>query len=219
MEPSSEVANQTKAQNPTIGKIYLLLGISDLKGSHSEMSTNQKVGKKMKLVRWEFMGLHMPMMEDENGELFCTSKAIYDALGISKDDLDHIVSRHSEEFGSLRLTDCQSKEFFQKNKAEFGIQRVRSNMRLWSEDDMLTFAFHSKSTLSLEFRTKLRKFIKQNAKRGYVSQDAFEQLKGQLSELQQLVLQYLPAANEAASHAGRSLRAHRETKPLRLVTS
>lgn len=206
----------------------------------------------MKLVRWEFLGLHMPMMEDEDGELYCTSKAICNALGLSKDALDHIVTRNAEEFGSLRLTNCQSKddgpslpnlqakdgnlsvtncyskdlsvsnpnakEFFTAHKTEFGIKRVRSDMRLWSEDDMLTFAFHSKSPQSLEFRKQLRKFIKQNATRGYVTQAQFDELKGQMHSIMELVAMYVPAANEAASSAGKALRAQRSTKPLRLVT-
>lgn len=197
----------------------------------------------MKLVRWQFLGLHMPMMEDENGELYCTSKAICDALGISYDDLKHITMRHPEEFGNLRVTDCHSKdgglslsnlqpknkelrvgnpnakEFFTAHKTEFGIKRVRSDMRLWSEDDMLTFAFHSKSPQSLEFRKQLRRFIKQNATRGYVTQAQFDELKGQMHSLMELVALYVPAANEAASSAGRALQAQKGTKPLRLVAT
>jgi prophage antirepressor-like protein len=172
----------------------------------------------MKLIRWEFLGLCMPMMEDESGELYCTSKAICEALGINEHALRMIINRNKKEFGSLRVTDRYAKEFFQANKTEFGIERVRSDIRLWSEDDMLTFAFHSKSDDSLEFRQKLRKFIKLNAKRNCVTVEQFEQLKGQFDALCELVKNYIPAANDAASFAGRALRAQRETKPLREVT-
>ena len=184
----------------------------------------------MKLVRWEFMGLHMPMMEDEAGELFCTSKALLEALGINKDVVDHIVSRHGKELGTLRAENCQSKEFLQKHKVELGILRVRQDMRLWSEDDMLTFAFHAHSDKSLEFRKQLRQFIKANAKRGYVSEEQFNLMRGELrteldavrSELRAIVdkvSKYGPAADAAASMAGKALRAQRDTKPLRLVAN
>lgn len=167
----------------------------------------------MKLTRWEFMGLHMPMMEDDRGELYCTSKALCEALGINEGTLRSVYERHKEEFLSVSI--CDAKEFLRQNKVEFGIKRIRSDMRLWSEDDMLTFAFHSKSVQSLEYRKQLRQFIKQNAKRGYVSRDAFENLKGELHEIKEFMQKYMLAVDESASHVGKALRAQRETKSLR----
>lgn len=140
----------------------------------------------MKLVRWEFLGLHMPMMEDDNGELYCTSKAICDALGIDKHTMEMIVSRNKDEFGSLRLTNCGSKDGGLRVTDCYSKDLSVSDCNA-SEDDMLTFAFHSKSPQSLEFRKQLRRFIKQNATQGYVTQAQFDELKGHMHSLMELV--------------------------------
>lgn len=91
-------------------------------------------------------------MMDIEGELYCTSKAICGALGVHEETLRSIYNRHTKEFALLSVSNCNAKEFLQQNRVEFGVKRVRGDMRLWSEDDMLTFAFHSKSDVSLEFR-------------------------------------------------------------------
>lgn len=173
----------------------------------------------MKLVRWEFMGLHMPMMEDGAGELYCTSKAICEALGVDETMLRSTVCRYPKEFSSLSVTNCNAKDFLRQNRTEFGIVRVRNDIRLWSEDDMFSFAFHSKSENSMEYRKRLRQFLKQHATRNYVSREEFNTIKGELRELKEILAQYTPAANHAASCAGKALRAQRDTKPLRLVVN
>lgn len=171
----------------------------------------------MKLVRWEFQGLHMPMMEDEGGELYCTSKAICEALGINEATMRWTYNQHKAEFDSLSVGKTNAKEFFQQNRAEFGIKRVRKDMRLWTEDDMLTFAFHSRSPESLEFRKRLRQFIKQNARRDYVSQEEFESLKGELENMKEMVHSLMRIANENASQAGKMLYDQKKSKHLRAV--
>jgi len=49
----------------------------------------------MKLVRWSFHNIHMPMMENEEGELYCTSKM---------------------------LCNSESKVFFREHRTEFVIR-------------------------------------------------------------------------------------------------
>ena len=41
----------------------------------------------MKLVMWSFKNLSMPMVEDDSGELYCTSKAVCKSLDIKEDAL------------------------------------------------------------------------------------------------------------------------------------
>src|ERR1019366_8727176 len=124
----------------------------------------------MRLVRWEFNNLHMPMMADQAGDLWGTSQQLCGALGITKQALHEIKKRHLDEFELLRSTDSGPKEFLTENKVEFGIKRVRPNMVMWSENDMILVAILSRSSVSKEFRKELVDFIKANAKKGMVPQ-------------------------------------------------
>jgi len=171
----------------------------------------------MRLIRWSFQNIHMPMMEDENHELWCTSRMLCDALSIDSKALQATYLRHEDEFSNLTAANCSAKKFLQENKVEFGLTRVRSAMRLWNEDDMLSFAILSKSEVSREFRTHLRKFIKENARHGYVTRDEHDALASRFSALEELVLRARPALEEAASAAGSALNSHKKTRALRLV--
>lgn len=177
----------------------------------------------MKLVKWEFMSLCVPMMEDDAGELYCTSKAIISSLGMTEDQIRRTVSDHKEEFSSLSVRNTHANDFLRRNKAEFNVQRVRDDMRMWSEDDMLTFAFHSKSSKSLEFRKQLRVFIKQHATKNYVTKAHYNQMEQRhaeelasvhqkLDNVMTYVIQTLPINEKSASLAGTVLRGRRDAK-------
>jgi hypothetical protein len=171
----------------------------------------------MKLVRWQFQGLVMPMIQDENGELYCTSKAICEALGVCEETLRYVYNTHKEEFSSLSVGNSNAKEFFLEHKTELGIKRVRSDIRLWTEDDMLGFGFFLKSDEAREYRRQLRQFIKTNAMVNTVSREEHEQLKGRLEYIEELLKGSMPAVHSTASMAGRLLRTQRDNKHLRLV--
>jgi hypothetical protein len=157
------------------------------------------------------------MLADEDGELYCTSKMLCTALSINEKALQATYLRHKDEFSSTSAANCSAKEFLLANKVEFGISRVRDDMRLWNEDDMLIFAILSKSTVSKEFRSHLRKFIKENARRGYVTAEEHKALAERMSVLEDLVLHAQPALTNAASAAGAALAAQKGTRNLRLV--
>jgi hypothetical protein len=193
----------------------------------------------MKLVRWSFQNLHVPMMEDGQGELYCTSRGLCGALNILEDTLRHVYTRHKEEFDSLSVTDCHAKEFLQENRAEFGVTRVKKDMRLWTEDDMLNFAFYTKSGVARQFRQDLRKFIKANASRHYISMEQYHKLeqelqekadhavslelkladlsevKRELHELKEFVMTNVEVVQKNASQFGRGLNSQKKTKAFR----
>ena len=58
----------------------------------------------MKLVKWEFQGLHVPMMEDCEGNLYCTGHQICAALGLAPNSLRMMRLRTPDEFSELRVT-------------------------------------------------------------------------------------------------------------------
>lgn len=169
-----------------------------------------------KYVAWEVLpGLSLPMMEDGEGELFCTNKCIEDGLGIGSDSVRKIYERNKAEFSGVSVTNRHAKEFLKAHKNEFGVKRVRLDMRLWNEDDMLTFAFKANTEKGFEFRKKLRQFIKANAKRHYVSKDEFDDLKNKFDLLATMVLNATPAVEKSASLAGQQLANCKKTKVIR----
>lgn len=134
----------------------------------------------MKLVRWSFNGLHMPMMQDGNGDLWCTSKQLCEGLGITESALRELRRTNKDEFELLSVRKCDAKEFFSEHKIEFGIKRIRKDMSLWSETDMLMVAILSRSGVSRKFRREWIQFVKANAKREvlttHVSKEAYDKL-------------------------------------------
>jgi hypothetical protein len=52
----------------------------------------------MKLVQWEFHNIKMPMIEDDQGNLFCTSKALCEALQTAEVNLRNVYAKNRDEF-------------------------------------------------------------------------------------------------------------------------
>lgn len=134
----------------------------------------------MKLVRWTYNNLHIPMMAGNNGDLWCTSKQLCGALGTTELALRLLRKRHADEFDANCVSKSNAILFFKENKVEFGVKYVRGDMALWSEDDMILVAILSRSDMSKQFRKDLRAFIKEHAKKdllsGYVKKDDYNNL-------------------------------------------
>lgn len=183
----------------------------------------------MKLIQWSFHNIHMPMIEDDEGELYCTSEILCGSLGITKEALWQVAKRHTDELTSNCLTNCQAIDFLKQNRNTLNLKYIRSDMRLWTENDMLLIAMFSKSEVSKEFRQELLKFIKANARRGYVSleqhealaarllttQEDHQNLVSRLEKLESIIELARPALQETASAAGTALAAQRGTKAIR----
>lgn len=169
----------------------------------------------MKLTNWSFQGLTIPMMEDDDGELYCTSQAVCGALGINENTLRYTYTSHKEEFTQNCVGNPNAIEFLKKYRKEFSIKYLRGDMKLWYEDDMMTFAFHAKSKGAMEFRKELRQFIKAHARRETVSRSEHESLLARFDALQNLVMCSMSGVNDSASLAGSFLSAQKKTKTIR----
>lgn len=64
----------------------------------------------MKLVRWEFNSLQLPMIEDDEQELYCTSAALCKALGITAGQLRDVYQRHRTELFPLSVAQRDAKQ-------------------------------------------------------------------------------------------------------------
>lgn len=165
----------------------------------------------MKVVKWSYMGLTVPMIEIEE-ELCTTTSVLAKALGCSSSNLRHIRLHHANEF--LSVNNRHPKDLTAEVKEELGIKRLKKDALLWSEDDMICAAMLTRGDRSKAFRRELIEFIKQNARRDTVSKDEYRALKEDFENFKALVLPHLQAS---ASQAGKSLRGSAETKHLRLV--
>jgi prophage antirepressor-like protein len=175
----------------------------------------------MKLARWSFQNLHIPMLEDEQGSLYCINQALTSALGLTEASLRKLYFQHKGEFDGNCVTSSNAIQFLREHKTEFGLRYVRGDMRLWSENDMILIAVLSRSPVGSEFRKGVIQLIKDNARKEYISKEQYEAdmslLKGQVQELKDMFQQSQPALHTAASAAGVALQAQRGTKHLRLI--
>jgi hypothetical protein len=166
------------------------------------------------------MGLHMPMVELADGTLCVTTKQLASALHAKENTISELGRRHRSEFSFLNPTANGVKDFLRSNKVEFGIKKVKHNIVLWTEDDMIIVAMLSKSEVSKQFRKGLVSFIKENATKEYVRRSEYDQIKADLDDLKEfkeMVRQHIPALNYDASLAGKILNNQKNTKHLRLV--
>jgi hypothetical protein len=175
---------------------------------------------KPEIVRWSFKNIHMPMIHVGNGDLVCTSKQIEIGLGVPKDRLHQAYRNHKDEMDSLRCVKNIPKDFLLKNKTELGIERVKKDMLLWTEDAMINFAFFIRTPLAASFRQEIRSFIKEH-RRIHVAgiEQSQKELRQEFDAFKEFVNAAIPSLDKAASLAGSVLQAQKDTKHLRLIAN
>ena len=160
-------------------------------------------------------------MEDSNGNVFCTSRALCNALGLTEDQLKKVHRRYKtrlhpiqiKEFGGQNdpqfgVQNGALREFLNEYKATFSIKYLRDDMLLWPLQEALGVAFHVHTDLAWQFHQSAIELIVTRARASAVSREEFETLQSQISEAK-------PALQAAASAFGAGLRAQRGTAPLR----
>ena len=169
-----------------------------------------------KYLDWDVVpGVSIPMMEDSTGELWGTNKTVAALLGITESGVRDIYSGNKKEFDKNCVGNSDAISFLKRHKSQFGLKYVRSDMALWSSEDILTFCYRASGDKAIEIRRKFSKFIKEHSKRNYVTQEQYLKLEEKFQAMATLVLQHLPAVESTASLAGRTLNMQKQTKPLR----
>lgn len=171
----------------------------------------------MKLVRWEFNSLQLPMIEDDEQELYCTSAALCKALGMGQDQLDKIYKKHKNALFPVRPSDRRSNElksFIKQHRGELHVARVREDMLLWPIDEALCVALYAHSEEAVRFHREAIRLIRQHAKQSTVSRTEYEALLEQVADLRCIVLEGQKALQVAASAAGSTLNAHKGARHL-----
>ncbi len=137
----------------------------------------------MKIVRWSFENLHMPMIQDDEGKLWTTNKVLADALGTTENALWLVASKNKDKLKGLSLSNTQAKEFLRLNKVELGIKRLRQDLKLWSEAEMIRIAIWSRSEVADEFTDQLVEFVRTNATKGWVTREEHNELLVKFGQL------------------------------------
>ena len=170
----------------------------------------------MKILDWKSENFCCAMVEDEERRMWTTTAGVAGALGIEQDSALNLYHRNKAHFEdttpSLRGDKESVVAFLTQHQKHFGIKRMRANLRIWSEDDVLTLAVLCKSPQALKAKKEFLQFIKSNMRREYATlQTQYNELLHRLM----LVEEALPAVQKLRSAAGSSLAACRGTVGLR----
>jgi hypothetical protein len=108
----------------------------------------------------------------------------------------------------------------QEQKALFGVERLRPDLILWPEDDMLSFGFAAKSERGKAFKKELIEAIKAQVRLGAPTAEEHaqllekytkmaEEMKATKSRMDTLEDTLSPFMDAVASGAGKTLRSFR----------
>ena len=137
----------------------------------------------MKIVRWSFENLHIPMIQDDEGKLWATTKTLAESLGVTEDAIRVIAMRNRDKLKGLSVTNSYAKDFIKLNKTELGIKRLRQDMQLWSESEMIRIALWSRSETADAFTDQLVEFVRKNATTGWVTREEHNELLVKFGQL------------------------------------
>lgn len=193
----------------------------------------------MKIVNWRGDNFSCAMVEDDDRRMWTTTRGVALALGITERAVLQLYRRHQAKFDQLeglsgtfctakeaglsatdRGANCAAKcdanrkvwEFLEQNRAYFGIQRMRSDMHIWSEEQVILFVAHCTSDKAGLALIAFIQFIKDQLIKDYAHlADQHKELVSRMIALEEAV----PSVRKSASAAGTALAAHRGTVKIR----
>lgn len=136
--------------------------------------------RKFECVEKKINNLSIPMLSID-GELYITQHNLANLLGVDEITLRRRYQRKREDFESNRVQSLNANEFIKQNKTKFGLKYVRNDMRLWTEDDMLTFGQIVRGEKGRRIRKEMRIVIKQHSKHYVISPETYEKLSADLA--------------------------------------
>lgn len=170
----------------------------------------------MRFFMWQFDTLSVPMMEDEQtGVLYTTGSVLAVALQVTEQNLRSVYMNHKDEFDGNRVNDIDAISFLGEHREAFKIKYLRPDMHAWSEDDMILFAALSNSDQGKAFRKAMKELVKQQARKGLITQEYFDSVVSQLMERVVAIEQAKDHLDATASALGAGLAHQRYTKNFR----
>jgi prophage antirepressor-like protein len=173
----------------------------------------------MNVIPWKFRNLIIPMAL-VGGRLYTTTQVLAKALGVSYDAIYHSYLRNKDRLEKLNLTNCQAKEVFAQNKEAFGIKRLRADMHVWSESQMIFLAFNCRSEQGQEFSDAVIDLVIQEARANMHTDEEMAQAVTQvqmqytseIADMKARLDALEGATTAAASAAGTGLNAFKRAK-------
>jgi prophage antirepressor-like protein len=169
-------------------------------------------------------------------DLYCPNALLAVVLGTSLDALKHLAACHRHELHPLigRKSPAKVLELLAMHKDSFHIKRLRDDIILWPEDDMILLACMSQTPIGHDFRRWMVAHIKENASRSAITierveqiltekttairvecQDKLDEMQKQLDELRDVRAALFPTVSSLLSNAGSSLNLGRKLKAVR----
>jgi len=183
------------------------------------------------IVRYTLCDIELAMVE-AGGSLYCSTPQLEKVFKCNRSQLLHICSkwragefsshtlgsvvvsnqhRRDEKSGSVMSDHVRS--LHSELAHSLGLKRFQAKTRLWSEDDVLGFAFSLRSDIARRCRAEFKEILKQHARRDTVPRDIHNKLivdnskmAEQINMLWEAVTSLQETNKQMASNAGRSLR-------------
>lgn len=118
----------------------------------------------MKLVRWSFHNLHIPMLDVPDVGLCFTAKTLADALLVREAHVRQTIYRYHERVQPLSVGEVRAQAFLRENAAAFCILRVKEDMHLLPFRAALAVAFHTTTERAWEFHQAVLDTLYPNTK-------------------------------------------------------
>jgi hypothetical protein len=184
----------------------------------------------MNIIDWNYNDqITIPMIEDEQGNLFVLAKTAQAVLGLSQQHMSALFHRHRDEF-ELSTTVRVANEFIQQNKDRLLVERARKDMLILTEGDFILFLTLSRTEVGKDMRKQFVQFIKSNAVRTHTGvleerlaaaqQDAAKshavvaQLGAAHAQLAKDFLELKDQLGLGASHAGSQLSYYKKVRSM-----
>ena len=163
-------------------------------------------------------GPSLPMLKTDTGERLTTRHVVAMALGTTDKALEWLHRNNKNRFDMVRACETRANELLLKHKQDFGIKRVRADMRLVTLRDAIRFATLSNSPTAIDFQEAILDEIIRSTLENTVSTAEFQatiaRLEAQNQQLAERIDQVQPALLTTRSSAGRALQAQRTLKVL-----
>lgn len=148
-------------------------------------------------IAWTFHGLIVPMLEDDEGRLYTTSKQLCAALGITERKLYRIRNNNSDWVAPIRLPDPQSNSLISRNREFLQIKRLAPDMVLWDHKTMLRIAQHADTDRTNRFFDEMFDDAIGKGKRYLLTVEQLESLTVELEQLKGSVAPIIKKFEEA----------------------
>ena len=134
----------------------------------------------MNLVKYVLCDIEIVMVDIE-GTLYCSTPQLERVFRCNRSQLLHIHSKwRSGEFGNatigeLVLSNQHHKEIDGLHQALL-LKRLQPKTRLWSEDDVLGFAFALRSDVAQQCRAQFKEILKQHARKEMIPRSQIDKM-------------------------------------------